>query len=188
MFPVIPERLTLLSTSTAAFPSSIDIFDPWREDVAVQMKRRETTSQTHYVNHTGSSADHMECQGSNQGETNVRTMGSKHFLQKAKKIGGLVRRFVTRSKRNEPYDAMEADTSFELNTPPGSNNSGTVEISAQPYGMRPSTPILHSPGQLRRSRSMSMFSPHPHAYEGATEAPHPMPPEDARGLPCPEDS
>ncbi|OJA21159.1 hypothetical protein AZE42_04542 [Rhizopogon vesiculosus] len=194
-FPATPVRLTLLSTATAAFPSSIDdAFERWREDVAVQMNGRETVSQIPFVDHTGSSADHTERTGvslpltcSSQEETNPHVTTSKLFSQKVKKIGGRVRGFVTRGKRRKPHDAMEPDARVEVHTCPGSNNGSIVMISALPPSCdtRPSRPIPHSPEHLRRT--MSMFSPHSllvraHAsenVEGAVEVPLLLPPADA---------
>lgn len=193
VFPENPARLTLLSTSTAAFPFSIDTLERWREDITVQMSTPETVPQTPSVDHADSIADRTEHTdfslppGSNQREANLRTTRSKRFLQKVKKIGGRVGRFVL-AQRSKPHGAVEADASSDVNTRPRSNNGSVVVISTSPspYDKRPSRPIPHSPEQLR---SLSMFSPHSlwvrgNAYEsieGATEVRPQASPVDARG-------
>ncbi|OAX42377.1 hypothetical protein K503DRAFT_362342 [Rhizopogon vinicolor AM-OR11-026] len=197
-FTATPVRLTLLSTDTVAFPSSIDnAFERWREDVAVQMDGWEIVSQIPFVDHTGSSADHTErtgvslpLPGSSQEETNPHAT-SKLFLQKVKKIGGCVRRFVTRGKRRKPHGAMEPDARVEVHSRPGSNSGSIVMISALPPSCdtRPSRPIPHTPEHLRRT--MSMFSPHSllvrgracENFEGAIEVSLPLPPADTRERP-----
>ncbi|KAG1755225.1 uncharacterized protein EDB91DRAFT_281137 [Suillus paluster] len=184
--------LALSPTSTAAFPSSIDSFERWREDVTVQMRGRETMPQTPSADDTGSSVEHTERAGQppgiNRRAVNPRVTKSKTFLQKAKKFGGRFRRFVTRAKRSKWQAAIEADAIFGLNTHTGSDDGSIVVISAHPppYGTRPAAPTpLHSPEQRRRS--MPMLSPHyvlvreraSRSAEGHVEIPLTAPP--ARG-------
>ncbi|KAG2154902.1 hypothetical protein DEU56DRAFT_976613 [Suillus clintonianus] len=189
-------RLALSPTATAAFPSSIDSFERWREDVTVQTNRREIMPETPSVyDDTESSAEHTERTsqpppGLNQRTVIPHAMQSQTFLQKAKKIGGRVRRFVTRSKRSKWHTAIEAGAS-DITTHTGSDDGSIVVISARPppYDTRPSLPIpLQSPEQRRRS--MPMLSPHyvlvreraSASAEGSVEVPRTAPPADARGL------
>ncbi|KAG0708919.1 hypothetical protein DFH29DRAFT_348292 [Suillus ampliporus] len=184
-------RLALSPTSTTAFPSSIDSFERWREDVTVQMERRETMPQTPSADDTASSAEHTERTsqpppGLNRRAVIPRATKSKTFLQKAKNIGDRVRRFVTRGKTSKWQAAIEADATFEVDTRTGSDDGSIIVISARPppYDTRSPAPITpHSPEQRRRS--LPMLSPHyvlvreraSRSAEGSVE----VPPADARG-------
>ncbi|KAG1864148.1 hypothetical protein DFJ58DRAFT_724792 [Suillus subalutaceus] len=193
-------RLALSPTSTPAFPSSIDSFERWREDVTIQTNRRETMPETPSVyDDTGSSAEHTERTsqpppGLNQRVVNPHApsaIKSKTFMQKAKNIGGRVKRFVTRGKRSKWNATIEADT-FDGTTHTGSDDGSIVVISARPpsYDTRLSPPMSPQSPQQRR-RSMPMVSPHyvlvrervSAIAEGAVEVPRMAPPADARGLP-----
>ncbi|KAG2752378.1 hypothetical protein P692DRAFT_20772760 [Suillus brevipes Sb2] len=193
-------RLALSPTSTPAFPSSIDSFERWREDVTVQTNRRETMPETPSAyDDTGSSAEHTERTSQPPPGLNQRAVNSpappaiksKTFMQKAKKIGGRVKRFVTRGKRSRWNTAIEAGA-FDLTTHTGSDDGSIVVISARPpsYDTRLSPPISPQSPEQRR-RSMPMLSPHyvlvreriSAIAEGAVEVPRAAPPADARGLP-----
>jgi hypothetical protein len=112
-------------------------------------------------------------------------------MQKAKKIGGRVKRFVTRGKRSRWNTVIEAGA-FDLTTHTGSDDGSIVVISARPpsYDTRLSPPISPQSPEQRR-RSMPMLSPHyvlvreriSAIAEGAVEVPRAAPPADPRGLP-----
>ncbi|KAG2072705.1 hypothetical protein BDR04DRAFT_400594 [Suillus decipiens] len=193
-------RLALSPTSTPAFPSSIDSFERWREDVTIQTNRRETTPETPSAyDDTGSSAEHTERTSQPPPGLNQRVVNpcappaikSKTFMQKAKKIGGHVKRFVTRCRKSKWDTTIEAGA-FGVTTHTGSDDGSVVVISARPpsYDTRLSTSISPQ-GPEQRRRSMPMLSPHyvlvrerVSAFaEGAVEVPRTMPPADARGLP-----
>ncbi|KAG2350422.1 hypothetical protein BDR05DRAFT_954524 [Suillus weaverae] len=192
-------RLTLSPTSTPAFPSNIDNFERWREDVTVQTNRRETMPETPSAyDDTGSSAEHTERTSQPPPGLNQRVVNphappatkSKTFMQKAKKIGGRVKRFVTRGNRRKWNAAIEAGA-FDVTTHTGSDDGSIVVISARPlsYGMRLSPPISPQSPEQRR-RSMPMLSPHyvlvrertSAIAQGAVEVPRTAPPADTRGL------
>ncbi|KAG1718351.1 hypothetical protein EDB19DRAFT_1984840 [Suillus lakei] len=193
-------RLALSPTSTPAFPSSIDSFERWREDVTVQTNRRETMPETPSAyDDTGSSAEHTERTnqpppGLNQREViphAPHATKSKTFMQKAKKIGGRVKRFVTRGKRSKWNAAIEA-SAFDVTTRTGSDDGSILVISARPlpYDTRLSPPSSPQSPEQRR-RSMPMLSPHyvlvreraSASVEGAVEVPRTAPLAGARGLP-----
>lgn len=195
-------RLALAPTSTSAFPSSIDSFERWREDVTVQTNRRETMPETPSAyDDTGSSAEHTERMsqpppGLNQRVVNSNAppaMKSRTFIQKAKTIGGRVKRFVTRGKRSKWNAVIEAGA-FDVTTHTGSDDSdgSIVVISACPpsYDTRLSPRISPQSPEQRR-RSMPMLSPHyvlvrervSAIAEGVVEVPRTATPADARGLP-----
>ncbi|KAG2149948.1 hypothetical protein BD769DRAFT_367676 [Suillus cothurnatus] len=193
-------RLALSPTSTPAFPSSIDSFERWREDVTVQTSRRETMPETPSAyDDTGSSAEHTERTsqpppGLNQRVVNPHAppaIKSKTFMQKAKTIGGRVKRFVTRGKRSKWNAAIEAGA-FDVTTRTGSDDGSIVVISASPPSCNThlSPPISPQSPEQRR-RSMPMVSPHyvlvrervSAIAEGAVEVSRTAPPADARGLP-----
>jgi hypothetical protein len=193
-------RLALSPTSTPAFPSSIDSFERWREDVTVQTSRRETMPETPSAyDDTGSSAEHTERTsqpppGLNQRVVNPHAppaVKSKTFMQKAKTIGGRVKRFVTRGKRSKWNAAIEAGA-FDVTTRTGSDDGSIVVISASPPSCNThlSPPISPQSPEQRR-RSMPMVSPHyvlvrervSAIAEGAVEVSRTAPPADARGLP-----
>ncbi|KAG2159922.1 uncharacterized protein EDB93DRAFT_27957 [Suillus bovinus] len=192
-------RLALAPTSTSAFPSTIDSFERWREGVTVQTNIRESMPETPSAyDDTGSSAEHTERTsqpppGLNQKVANTHAppaIKSKTFMQKAKKIGGRVKRFVTRDKRSRWNAVIEA-SAFDVTTHTGSDDESIVVISACPpsYDTRLSPPISPQSPEQRR-RSIPMLSPHyvlvreraSAIAEGVVEVPRTALPADTRGL------
>ncbi|KAJ8596931.1 hypothetical protein M405DRAFT_855999 [Rhizopogon salebrosus TDB-379] len=156
-------RLVLLPTSTPAFPSNIDTFDRWREDVAVQVNTLAVMSQTLSVNHTDPSAEGIECANTSPpppgSRINPSTSKSKVFLQKVKKIGGCIRRFISRGKRSEPQNVTEADASPEVDTPIGITNGSIAVTTIPPIdNMRLSGDVPNRPEVVPKSPSLLSLS------------------------------
>ncbi|KAH7883640.1 hypothetical protein F5I97DRAFT_1559039 [Phlebopus sp. FC_14] len=138
-----PARLALQPTGTATFPSTVDSLQAWREGVVNAMPEageqqpsilRSSPGRRSIALPEPQSAIQVSSPTLDHSFPLGRHTLSKpqNFINRAKKLGGRVKQFVTRRRGNRRNNGMDRDVNLRITTRQDSEDGSVILINAPP--------------------------------------------------------